>query len=136
MGVILIACTPSEDYKTIRKDVLSKHDEVMADSEIAYRYQKQLDSQLLKIDSLKKADNNLDTLKLKAEITALKSQFSKTEEEMELWMRNLDVELGKKSKDEAVTYFKNEKAKILKLDSLYKRDKKNFLDLSKKYNFK
>ncbi len=132
--IFLTNCSPSEDYKTIRKEVLTIHDEVMAHSELTYHEGKKLDTLLSQMDSLQKVNSALDTVTFKKEITALKSQFSKAENNMESWMRNFDVDLGNKSKDEAINYFKKEKQKIQDLDSMYKNGSLNFNKLKAKYN--
>ena len=115
----LTACTSTESYEVIRQEVLTEHDKVMGDSELAFRYKMKLDTLTLKLDSLKKVYAYLDTLKEKEQINELRNKLNKADDMMNDWMHKLEAEIGSKSNDEAVAYFKSEKMKINTIDSLY-----------------
>lgn len=119
IAAFFFGCKPSADYKTIREEVVQLHDSVMMDTEIAYRNKRQLDTLSGKLDSLKKLNPALDTIKELQLITGLRLKLDTAEAEMEDWMHKFEVEKGDKSDDEAVAYFSREKAKIKAIDSLY-----------------
>lgn len=115
------ACTPSESYKTIRQEVLADHDQVMMDSEMAFKNKMKLDTFASRLDSLKKLKNDLDTLKEKEEIDKLRKQLAQADDQMNNWMHSFEAEIGQRSNDEAVAYFKGEKKKVDDLDSVFKK---------------
>lgn len=118
-GILLQSCQQGEDYKAIRTNMLALHDKVMMESESAYRNKKKLDTLAMRIDSLKKLYSELDTAIVKQQINDLRNKLNKADDLMNGWMHKLEAEIGNKSNDEAVAYFKSEKKKINTIDSLY-----------------
>jgi len=118
-GILLQSCHHGEDYKAIRTSMLDKHDKVMMDSESAYKNKKNLDALVMRLDSLKKLYSEIDTVQEKQEINELRNKLNKADDQMNDWMHKLEAEIGNKSNDEAVAYFKAEKMKINVIDSLY-----------------
>lgn len=119
LPLVIQACSPSSDYKEARAEVLELHDKVMIDSEKAIRNRMKLDTLSSKIDSLKQARPEMDTAGASQRIVLLKSRLDSADEQMNTWMRAFDAELGERSNDEAVAYFKEEQRKIKALDSVY-----------------
>ena len=114
------ACQNTQDYKAVRQEVMDAHDKVMLDGEVATRNKMTLDSLAGHLDSLSKIKVISDTLAERQKINAIQLQFSRADDRMNDWMHKFDAELGDKSNDEAVLYFKGEKEKVNSLDSLYK----------------
>lgn len=117
----LASCTPAESYKTIRQEVLTNHDKVMLDSEMGFKNKMKLDTLFSGLDSLKKLNADLDTLKEKKQINDLRRQLAVADDQMNNWMHRFDAEIGQKSNEEAIAYFKAEKKKVDDLDSLFKK---------------
>ncbi len=116
----LQACQHVQDYKAVRQEVMDAHDKVMIDGEIAIRNKMKLDTLASCLDSLNKIKVISDTVAENQKITALQLKLNKADEQMNDWMHKFDAELGDKSNEEAVLYFKGEKEKVKSLDSLYK----------------
>ena len=116
----LQACQNVQDYKAVRQEVMEAHDKVMMDGEIAITNKMKLDTLAARLDSLSKMKVISDTLGEKKNIAALQFKLNRADDQMNDWMHKFDAELGDKSNDEAVLYFKAEKEKVKSLDSLYK----------------
>jgi hypothetical protein len=119
IAALLFGCKPAANYKSIREEVIQLHDSVMADTEIAYRNKRHLDTLAASLDSLSKVNPSLDTIKEKEQMTILGLKLDTAEAEMEDWMHKFEVEKGNKSDEEAVAYFNKEKMKIKSIDSLF-----------------
>ncbi|HCN84361.1 MAG TPA: hypothetical protein DIT07_12185 [Sphingobacteriaceae bacterium] len=129
----LASCTPAENYKTIRQEVLTDHDQVMMDSEMAFKNKMKLDTLASGLDSLKKLYADLDTLKEKEQIEKLRKQLDHADDQMNNWMHQFDAEIGQKSNETAIAYFKGEKKKVGGLDSLFKQVIKESDDYLKRF---
>jgi paraquat-inducible protein B len=119
MVFLLASCEPAEDYKQIRAEVVTEHDKVMLDNERAVENSRKLDSLALNMDNLKKTHAGLDTNQVGTEISELKGRLQSAGSDMDRWMKEFDAELGSKSKPEAISYFKAEKVKLERLDSIF-----------------
>ncbi|MNY35317.1 hypothetical protein D3C86_1697160 [compost metagenome] len=67
----------------------------------------------------------LDTLKEKETIKVLLNDLTTAEDSMNDWMHKFEPDVTGKSNDESVQYFKAEKVKIQRVDSLYKKEIKS-----------
>ncbi|UKJ06585.1 hypothetical protein [Solitalea lacus] len=133
---LMTSCKPKEDYKVLLKDVLKVHDEVMADNEKILRNKRLLNDLGNKLDSLKKANPALDTLKERQDISAIVKQLEVADNSMSDWMHGFDPEVGSKSNEEAVAYYKEEKRKINVIDSLFKQSIKESDTYLQKFSVK
>ena len=126
MAIVAIACNQQQkqekDYKALRDEVMQFHDLVMADHGVIVKNQMKLDSLLKDLKGLKAEFPEIDTAKEKERMTALNSELSKAEDDMNDWMHRFEPDITGKSNDVAVQYFKDEKAKISAIDSLYKKE--------------
>jgi hypothetical protein len=117
----IAACQPAVDYKTVRKEVMNVHDKVMVYTEQGMTRKMKLDTLITKLDSLYKLKLLTDTLAEKQAMDDLRKKLSHADEEMDAWMHGFQPEIDGKSNEEAISYFKSEKLKIEKLDSLYQK---------------
>ena len=129
---VLAACQQVTDYKAVRDDVMKFHDIVMADHGIIIDNQMKLDTLLKDFKALKEAFPEMDTLKERAAMTALKLELVKAEDAMNNWMHQFEPDVTGKSNEEAVKYFKAEKKKIADIDSVYKQE----IKISREYLLK
>jgi hypothetical protein len=125
IGILLItmaaiACTQKGDYKSVRDEVMKFHDVVMADHGKVINNQMALDTLLKDLKGLKLKYPEVDTIKEKAEISALLSKLTTAEDSMNDWMHKFEPDVTGKSNEAAIQYFEAEKAKIATIDSLYK----------------
>ena len=80
-----------------------------------------LDTLLTTQDSLNNNKKGLDTATEKQAIRKLLTGLKAAEESMNTWMHEFEPDVEGKSNEEAVEYFEEEKSKIQKVDSLYKK---------------
>lgn len=126
MAIVVVACNSAQnketDYKAVRDEVMKYHDVVMADHGLVINNQMKLDTLVKDLRALKLSFPEVDTLKEKEAINAMIKELSAAEESMNDWMRNFEPDVTGKSNEVAVQYFKDEKAKIAAVDSLYKKE--------------
>jgi GTPase involved in cell partitioning and DNA repair len=120
--MVVISCKQGENYKTVRDEVMKFHDVVMEDHGKIVSNQMKLDTLLRSLRMLKQQFPETDTLKEKTTINALLKRLTGSEDSMNDWMHKFEPDVTGKSNEEAVKYFKQEKAKIQEIDSLYKVD--------------
>lgn len=128
-------CQQEPDYKVIREEVIELHDQLMMDDEKVMRNKMRLDSLALSgLKELKGKEPALDTGQLHQEIEQLTTSMEAASDEMSTWMHEFEADIKGKTKPEAVAYFKGEKLKVNKLDSLYKKVLKESDALLNKYH--
>jgi hypothetical protein len=115
---LIAACTEQAKGPDPRKEILEKHDQLMAKSEQAVSIKMQLDT--LKLSHFFTGHLITDTLAASKEITRLKHLLSEADNKMEDWMHNYQPEYKGKSLEETKAYFKTEADKLNSLDSDYK----------------
>jgi len=115
-----MACTPQENYKKVRDEVMVFHNEVMADQDKIVRNRLRLDTLSQQLTTLKKQLPDLDTIGEKAAISKMILRLQSAEDRMNDWMQAFEPDVSGKSNAEAVSYFKAEMGKIKAIDSLYK----------------
>lgn len=121
-ATMLAACQQGTDYKAVRDDVMKFHDVVMADHGVIVSNQMKLDTLLKDLKGLKITFPELDTLKERIAMDALKLELVKAEDAMNDWMHQFEPDITGKSNEEAVKYFEAEKKKIADIDSIYKQE--------------
>lgn len=118
--VFVPSCKQQEDYRKIRTQVVSLHDKVMQDADLAHGQYKVL-------DSVRRSTNVKDSVKLRL----IMVNIEKANHEMEEWMDHFEPDVSGKDTAESIRYFKAELEKINKLDHQYKKviiDSDHFLD--------
>ncbi|MBB2150493.1 hypothetical protein GM920_16465 [Pedobacter sp. LMG 31462] len=125
LAITAMACTQTVDYKKERDEVMKFHDLVMGDHSMIVNYQMKLDTLQQHMAALKTKFPEIDTLKEKENIKGLLKDLSTAEDSMNDWMHKFEPDITGKSNEEAVRYFQKEKAKIVAVDSLYKKEIKS-----------
>lgn len=120
--IAFTACQSKVDYKKVRDDVMKFHDVAMNDHGLVVTNQMKLDTLLKDLKRLKAVFPEVDTLKEKANITAMIAQLGKAENDMNEWMHKFEPDITGKSSEAAVSYFEAEKIKIAAIDSVYKKE--------------
>jgi hypothetical protein len=121
-AAIAAACTPAANYKTERDEVMKFHDVVMEDHGKLVDQQMTLDTLLKSLPALKNKFPEMDTLREKTVMKEMEGRLNKAEELMNDWMHKFEPDVTGKSDADAVTYFKAERVKIGKIDSVYKAE--------------
>ncbi|WP_316789076.1 hypothetical protein [Pedobacter frigoris] len=121
-ATMLAACQQGTDYKAVRDDVMKFHDVVMADHGVIVSNQMKLDTLIKDLKGLKVTFPELDTVKERTAMNALKLELVKAEDAMNDWMHQFEPDITGKSNAEAVKYFEAEKKKIADIDSIYKQE--------------
>jgi GTPase involved in cell partitioning and DNA repair len=126
MAIVAVACNQQQkqetDYKVVRDEVMKFHDVVMADHGVIVSNQMKLDTLVKDLKGLKLKFSEVDTVKEKETINALIKDLTIAEDSMNDWMHKFEPDVTGKSNEVAVQYFKDEKAKIAAVDSLYKKE--------------
>ena len=117
-----VACTQTQNYKTERDEVMKFHDTVMEDHGVLVNNQMKLDSMLKRMPALKTRFPSTDTVKEKVVMKATLDRLNSAEELMNDWMHKFEPDVTGKSNEDAIKYFKAERIKIGKIDSLYKAE--------------
>lgn len=119
---MLQACSNSADYKSTRKEVIDMHDKIMMEEGRAMINKMKLDT-LMKVGfkHIAHQQPGIDTVQEKQHISALIGQLEQAGDEMNDWMHAFNPDVEDKTEDQAVEYFKAEKIKLQKLDSLYNK---------------
>ena len=117
-----VACTQNQNYKSERDEVMKFHDVVMEDHGKIVSNQMKLDTLLRSLKMLKQQFPETDTLKEKTEINALLKRLTGSEDSMNDWMHKFEPDVTGKSNEDAVKYFRAERIKIGRIDSLYKAE--------------
>lgn len=120
--VMAMACTTAENYKTERDEVMKFHDVVMEDQGKIVNNQMKIDTLLKDLPALQQKFPGIDTLKEKEVMSTTKGRLEKADALMNDWMHKFEPDITGKSKEEAVAYFKAERVKIVRIDSLYKAE--------------
>jgi hypothetical protein len=116
------ACTQTQNYKSERDEVMKFHDVVMEDHGIIVNNQMKLDSMLKNMAALKTRFPSADTVKEKVVIKANLERLTSAEELMNDWMHKFEPDVTGKSNEDAIKYFRAERIKIGRIDSLYKAE--------------
>lgn len=118
------SCKQQSDYKASRDEVIKVHDVVMADHGKVVDQQLKLEEMLKNMSALKAQHAEIDTIKEKDSITAVRDRLNVAEEAMNTWMHEFEPDVSGKSNEEAITYFEVEKQKIQQVDTLFKSELK------------
>jgi hypothetical protein len=115
-------CTPAANFKTERDEVMKFHDVVMEDHGKLIDNQMKLDTLLKSMPALKTKYPALDTIKEKVAMKETQDRLNKAEDLMNDWMHQFEPDVTGKSDADAVAYFRAERIKIGRVDSVYKSE--------------
>ena len=118
--ILTVGCQNQVSYKDVREDVIVAHDKLMADEDKTMNAKMALDTLASTgLEILKAQQADRDTAKMRSEIKILTRKLNDASDQMSKWMENFKSDVTGKSNAEAVAYFKEEKLKVKRLDSLY-----------------
>lgn len=122
IAIIAVACTPQEDGSAIKEETMKLHDQVMADHSKIIANQMKIDTLLQSLSTLKEINPSLDTIAEKTSLTKLKVDLVAAEESMNDWMHKFNADYTNKADWEVIHYYKQQRDKIAKIDSLYRKE--------------
>lgn len=118
--LIFAACKDTKsDEKKLEAEVMDMHEKVMADGETAMQNKMQLDTLILKKDSVKKAFPALDTSVENKTMRTLSSRILKTDDAMSDWMHNYNPDFRGKSHQEIINYLAQQKKQVSQINAQY-----------------
>ncbi|MES2829318.1 MAG: hypothetical protein V4687_14245 [Bacteroidota bacterium] len=124
LGLIVLGCGQQKDkvrdYKVVRNEVILYHEQVMGSQPVVIQNQMRLDTLLKSMKVLSAKASQIDTLKEKIETQRLIQSLAEADDAMNHWMQQFEPDIEGKTNDQAVQYFIAEKAKVGKIDSLYR----------------
>ena len=135
IGMVFGCAQPkkTEDYKTVRDEVMQFHDEVMKDQETVVENQMKLDTLLKDLKGLKTQFPSIDTVQEAAALRTVIQRLVKADDNMNNWMHQFEPDVTGKSNEEAVAYFQSEKKKVASIDSVYKQEINSTSNYLKKF---
>jgi GTPase involved in cell partitioning and DNA repair len=136
IGVVVGCSQPNKtnDYKSVRDEVMQYHDEVMKDQSVIVKNQMKLDTLLKDLEGLKVKYPNVDTLQEAIALKSLIGNLVKADDNMNNWMHQFEPDVSGKSNEDAIVYFQAEKKKISAIDSVYKVEIQTSNEYLKKFN--
>jgi len=118
--LIFTACKDTrKDEKTLESQVMDLHEQVMGNGEKAMQNKMQLDTLMMKKDSIKKAYPNLDTSAENKTIRSLSLQITKADDAMSDWMHNYNPDFRGKPHDEIMNYLDQQKKVVSQINKQY-----------------
>lgn len=123
IAMSLTACNnsnPKKEQEDLQKAVISAHDTVMAEMSTLMEKKMAINKILTGMDSLKAINANLDTAKVRTELTQLKTDLAVADEQMMTWMHNFDPDYEGKSHEEIMNYLNDQKDKINVVEKSFK----------------
>jgi len=118
--LIFTACKDTKkDEKALESQVMDLHEQVMGDGEKAMQNKMQLDTLMMKKDSIKKAYPNLDTSAESKTMRSLSSRIVKADDRMSDWMHNYNPDFRGKPHDEVMNYLDQQKKIVSQINKQY-----------------
>ncbi len=129
LGVSIISFTSCKDQKAEQKklqtEVMAVHDSLMMNMGKLTDNRMMLTKLSSNLDSLKKANNALDTNQIKIEITNQKLALTNADDAMMKWMNGFNPDYTGKSSEEIVQYLGSQKIKIDSVKTLFDQSLSN-----------
>lgn len=120
LSLVFTACKDTKkDEKALESQVMDLHEQVMGDGEKAMQNKMQLDTLMMKKDSIKKAYPNLDTSAENKTMRSLSLQITKADDAMSDWMHNYNPDFRGKPHDEVMNYLDQQKKVVSQINKQY-----------------
>ncbi len=120
LSLVFTACKDTKkDEKALESQVMDLHEQVMGDGEKAMQNKMQLDTLMMKKDSIKKAYPNLDTSAENKTMRSLSLQITKADDAMSDWMHNYNPDFRRKPHDEVMNYLDQQKKVVSQINKQY-----------------
>ncbi len=120
LSLVFTACKDTKkDEKALESQVMDLHEQVMGNGEKAMQNKMQLDTLMMKKDSIKKAYPNLDTSAENKTMRSLSSRIVKADDAMSDWMHNYNPDFSGKSHDEIMSYLDQQKKVVSQINKQY-----------------
>ncbi len=111
---------PKKEQQDLQKAVIATHDTLMTEMGTLMEKKMAVDKILDAIDSLKAKNLELDTAKVRTDLTQLKTDLAVADEQMMTWMHNFDADYEGKSHEEIMIYLNDQKDKINVVEKSFK----------------
>lgn len=124
LSVILLgSCTHNDniqaDIESLKTETIAIHDEIMPQVGSFDRKGIKIDSILFSLDSLIKADPNLDTAQIKSDLSTLKERLESATDGMMKWMSDFNMEPNDRSEEEMKSYYESELKKVKEMKQTF-----------------
>lgn len=113
MNILVGACQNNRELteeKKIKNEVIEIHDEIMPEIQTVFNLKKRL---IQRLDSLDTINGIEGTLKIDFEVA--KQELNEANQGMMQWMRNFNPNFESEHEHERITYYQNEKKKIIQV---------------------
>lgn len=118
--LLFTSCTNNKpEEQKLQKQVIDKHDVLMARMDLLEDNQLKLNSIILKLKQLKFQNPSLDTTILKQDIDSTKTALIIADEAMMNWMHNFNPDYTGKSHQQVIDYLKYQELKIDSVKTLF-----------------
>ncbi|QEK51203.1 hypothetical protein FYC62_05575 [Pedobacter aquae] len=129
-----LACNnDKEEQQKLQKQVIDKHDVLMAKMDSLTENQLRLDSITLKYKKIKSENPSLDSNTLIAKIDSAKNLLNNADEAMMNWMHQFNPDYTGKSSKEIFDYLKSQEQKIDSVKTLFDKSLAHSNALIKQY---
>jgi Tfp pilus assembly protein PilN len=119
--LFVTACTTKEDpNKQLQDEMIAIHDEVMPMMSTFAHTSIKIDSILNNWETIKLENPEIDTAEQKAKLIQLRANIETSNDAMNDWMHNLNLDFENMSEEETQEYLQNERVKVQNIDSLFK----------------
>ena len=121
---LILALTACNNHKkqqeNLQQSVIAIHDSVMMDMGALMEKKIAANKILTQLDSLKSKKTNLDTAKVRTDLTQVIKELASADDGMMTWMNNFNPDYTGKSHEEVMDYLNGQKLKIKAVDSAIK----------------
>jgi len=119
--LFITACNEKDNStKQLQNEVIAIHDEVMPMMSTFAHTSIKIDSILNNWETIKLENSEIDTAEEKAKLINLKNEIEASNDAMNDWMHELNLDFESMSEAEAQEYLQNERLKVQEIDTRFK----------------